>query len=295
VSAIQQNLFSEPEPVEVAAAFKPLVEKALKPEVLPPPPAIEDLESDWMGFLAKHNRVPMIQDARKPWTYRGWLMHYRLAAEDLLSHLHPPRWDYWTRTMLAGKILDEPIPQLHVTDYANDRSAAYKNFDDCIHIIDNHTSSPVFNLLCWLSFGLGIRKICEVQIEDRLAERLYRTFNLEWWLKEPHDYIGLWIAEHKGTWNPTAFFPTPHSVCEMMTRMTFGEEDMRSKTVNDPAVGTGRFLLHASNFSLRLSGNDIDRTVLEACLVNGALYCPWMVRPFPEAWFNQEEICKSAG
>jgi hypothetical protein len=26
--------------------------------------------------MLKYNRVPMIQDERKPWTYRGWLAHY---------------------------------------------------------------------------------------------------------------------------------------------------------------------------------------------------------------------------
>jgi len=285
VSAVQQNLFGEPEAIEVATAFKPLIEKALKPEVLPPPPPIEDMESDWAEFLLEYGRVPMVQDARKPWSYRGWLMHYLLLTEEALQH---ERWNYWTRTMLAEKILDEPIPQIDFCGHANDHSAAYKNFDDCIHVVDNHMSSPVFNLLSWLSFGLGIRKTCEVQIDDKLQEKLYRTFNLEPWLKEPHDYFGLWIAEHKGTWNPTAFFPTPHNVCEMMTRMTFADAgDMRTKTVNDPAVGTGRFLLHASNFSLRLYGNDIDRTVLEACLINGALYCPWLVRPFPDSFFTE--------
>ena len=55
--------------------------------------------------------------------------------------------------------------------------------------------------------------------------------------------------------------------------------------VMEPCLGTGRMLLHASNYSLRLHGMDIDQTVLTAALVNGALYAPWMVRPFPEEIF----------
>jgi tRNA G10 N-methylase Trm11 len=66
-----------------------------------------------------------------------------------------------------------------------------------------------------------------------------------------------------------------------MTRMLMEGEDCRTKTVCDPAVGTGRFLLTASNYSLRLYGQDIDPTVCMATLVNGYLLAPWLVRPLP--------------
>jgi hypothetical protein len=49
----------------------------------------------------------------------------------------------------------------------------------------------------------------------------------------------------------------------------------------DPCLGTGRMLLHASNYSLRLYGQDINETCVKASLVNGYLYAPWMVKPFP--------------
>ena len=54
----------------------------------------------------------------------------------------------------------------------------------------------------------------------------------------------------------------------------------------DPCVGSGRMLLHAGNYSYRLFGTDLDRQVLMVTLINGALYCPWLVRPFPEAFFE---------
>jgi hypothetical protein len=44
-------------------------------------------------------------------------------------------------------------------------------------------------------------------------------------------------------------------------------------------------LLHASNYSLRLFGVDIDPLLVKTALVNGALYAPWMVRPFPDHYF----------
>lgn len=42
-------------------------------------------------------------------------------------------------------------------------------------------------------------------------------------------------------------------------------------------------LLHASNFSYRLSGMDKDKLVLDICLCNGAFYAPWLAFPFPES------------
>jgi hypothetical protein len=48
-------------------------------------------------------------------------------------------------------------------------------------------------------------------------------------------------------------------------------------------VGTGRLLLHASNHSLNLWGQDVDPLVVALCKVNGALYAPWLAFPLPEA------------
>jgi hypothetical protein len=88
------------------------------------------------------------------------------------------------------------------------------------------------------------------------------------------------------------FFPR-HNVVEMMAQMNFANADplkARSLTVNDPCMGTGRMLLHCSNCSLRLSGMDIDPQVIRAAKVNGALYAPWLIRPFPESFFEKPKV-----
>src|SRR5919197_815569 len=59
--------------------------------------------------------------------------------------------------------------------------------------------------------------------------------------------------------------------------------DLRLTSVNDPCVGSGRMLLHASNFSLRLYGQDIDPLAVALCKINGALYAPWLSFPLPVA------------
>ena len=65
-----------------------------------------------------------------------------------------------------------------------------------------------------------------------------------------------------------------------------GEPDSRTRTVCDPCVGTGRMLLHASNRSVCLYGQDVNPTCVKATLVNGYLYAPWLVIPFP--WLNKK-------
>jgi len=112
--------------------------------------------------------------------------------------------------------------------------------------------------------------------------RLYQILNLGPWMLWPFDYLGDLLAEN-AYGRKQGFFPTPMQIGVMMASMLMGNcgEDMRAKTVCDPAVGTGRLLLAASNYSLRLYGCDIDETMCLASLVNGYLFCPWLAKPFP--------------
>src|SRR5262249_37835543 len=59
--------------------------------------------------------------------------------------------------------------------------------------------------------------------------------------------------------------------------------DPRTLSVSDPCVGSGRMLLHASNFSFRLFGQDIDPLAVAMCKLNGALYAPWLSFPLPDS------------
>lgn len=79
-----------------------------------------------------------------------------------------------------------------------------------------------------------------------------------------------------------------------MVKMNFeGDEkgrDTRTLSVMDPSVGTGRFLMYASNYSLNLYGQDIDRTCVMATKINAYLYMPWLIRPAP--WLAMTETIK---
>jgi N-6 DNA Methylase len=244
-----------------------------------------ETECDWSAFLRQYGRAPSLRDKKKPWHYRGWLLYYRLLLE---SHpLISNRWDYWCRTMRHGRVLPEPIPQIHFEGIAD--PAIFKNIERWIRLVDAHASgwSAVDKLIDWLLWGVGFLPKPPELPED-LSEQLYRQVDIGPMLLKPHDYFGEWIALQKGNWNLRAFYPTPHSIVEMMVRMLMNpEEDLREKTVMDPCVGSGRMLLHASNFSLRLYGIDIDASLVKLTYLNGAFYVPWILRPFPIRFFRE--------
>lgn len=210
-------------------------------------------------------------------TCKGWLLPYLV---DIDAHFSG-RWAYWTDTLLNGAPLDQPIPRIDFLDQPNPQ--ALKCLTDCLKAY-NRYDFRLSDFLEWLLWGFG-----EGEERPRITadanEFLYRTFNLGPLLQHPHDYIGHILTKEKaGYWNnPNAFYPTPHCVCHAMAEMTFADalkkgEDLKTKSVLDPCVGTGRMLMYASNYSLFLHGIDIDRTCVNACKVNGFLYMPWLVR-----------------
>lgn len=216
----------------------------------------------------------------------GWLLPCLLQLDDWAWH----RWDYWAGTMQAGKLLDAPIPQI---EWCSEHGIGRKAWETALNAVTRQhdwagwSSWTYFDyLLDWLLFGFGHQSQREEPRApggcEGASERLYQIFNLEPLIAFPHDYLGDILAENNFG-RRSGFFPTPMNLVEMMVRMTFGDQsgDLRTKTVCDPALGTGRMILSASNYSLRLYGVDINPTVIKACLVNGYTYAPWLVKSFP--------------
>lgn len=243
-------------------------------------------ELDVNQFVLEHRRMPFLSDPIPPWHYRGWLLLQVQLAD---AHPRAPkRWGHYMRTFEAGYLLDEPIPQISFAACAD--LAGVKMIQSCVGLL-SHRGSPwtaFERFVAWLAWGLAVSKEMP-EIEEPSAEALYRTFNFERLLLHPYDYLGEVLAGQRASgWNPNAYFPTPHSVCELMAQFLYGNGsdpegcDARLRTVHEPSVGTGRMLLHASNFSYCLSGMDVDKLVLDICLCNGAFYAPWLSFPFPE-------------
>lgn len=219
---------------------------------------------------------------------RGWLLPILSGFDTLLWG----RWHYWEKTMMTGALLDEPIPQIEWVEDA--RTPARKMWEAALDCVPSHGQRKsmaswehVNYALDWVLYGFAHESQPEAPPEphgcEGASDRLWQVFCLEAAQLWPHDYLGDLLAESKHG-RGSGFFPTPMSLVGYMTQLTFearGDVDRRREKTRDPCLGTGRFLLEASNYSLRLYGIDIDRTVLKAAVVNGYLYAPWLVRPFP--------------
>lgn len=242
---------------------------------------------DLWSYIAK-DKPKKLRDGFTPRPLeRGWLLPYLLGLDDMTWQ----RWEHWARITEAGRIGDAPIPQIEWATHRGEGSTGWKMYDRCLNEICRSggwggwsASTYMDYFLDWLLFAFGDPSQKELPAEPHGCEgahaRLYQLFNLEPLLAYPSDYLGD-IMAMANFGRGSGFFPTPHDICELMIRMQFHDAgDLRTKTVMDPCVGTGRMLLSASNYSYRLYGQDINRTVIKACLVNGYLYSPWLVKPF---------------
>ncbi|WP_309387263.1 N-6 DNA methylase [Cerasicoccus frondis] len=212
----------------------------------------------------------------------GWLLHVLYWVETECWG----RWEHWLKVIQNGNVLDEPIPQIEFDPHS--AAPVRKMHENALNSItrsggwEGWGSWDLFNYyLDWLLYGFGHPGQKEPPKEpDRGAfDRLYQTYCLDIMIARPADVFGDLMAENRHG-RGRGFYPTPHNVSEMMARMLMEGDDCRFKTVCDPCVGTGRLILHASNYSYRLFAQDVDETVIKAALVNGYCFAPWLVRPF---------------
>jgi N-6 DNA Methylase len=240
--------------------------------------------ADLAAFLARERRLPRLGDAPAPWRYRGWLLPYVLLLHGLCPAV-ADRWGYYLRTLEAGRLLDEPIPPIA---FGPPDRKVFSLLHDWSRLIGGDCGgwSDFRALLDWLCWGLALGRE-EPCLAEEVQEKLYRQVNVGPLLERPYDYLGEYVARSKANgWNPTGFYPTPHQVVECMARLAMHDSrvegrDPRALRVSDPCVGSGRMLLHASNCSLDLRGQDIDPLAVAMCKVNGALYAPWLAFPLP--------------
>jgi hypothetical protein len=247
----------------------------------------------------------------RPTTERGWLLPYLVRFDELTWR----RWAYWFRMAESERLPEDPIPQIAFNAYGAAAGSGWKRtrrmLEESLNAIgrgwsgwgDSRDWDFVFD---WLLFGFGDLAERPADPYEGAGDRLYQVFNVGAMVLYPADYFGDLLAE-SAYGRRNGFFPTPMNLTDMIVHMTMGAEgtagvgntepdeaivdgidkadrgvvDRRLLSVMDPCVGTGRFLLSASNHSLRLYGVDIDPLVLKACKVNGWLYAPWLVRPIP--------------
>lgn len=219
---------------------------------------------------------------------RYWLRPYLFA----LSEMFDKRWSYWYATILNGKPLDNPIPKIDFLGFPHDE--AKKNLRDCIKFMESKGhSSALISFVEWLLWGFGasIQKEWPLKVGEEISRYWYKTFNMGLMIKYPCDYMA-WasceLANMARSGSKTGYFPTPGHVVKMMVEMQM-DESCKTKTVCEPCAGTGIMLLYASNYSLRLYGQEINQDLVKMATVNAWLYIPWMAYPADIDWTTPED------
>ena len=230
----------------------------------------------------------------------GWFAHYLLEAEARING----RWPYWAEILTSGTIGQTPIPRLHfgMVGVEGERTIAYGEDVERNHMLGRcgtrgearsnlewafsrafDQGASLSDLIEWWLFAFGSKTVPEKpRLEARAEAAMYCGVELHRLLAHPGDWAAhiatLYYGDNR-RYNAHAWFPTPINIAELMVRMQFGdasEQDFRCATVNDPCCGTGAMLLPASNYSLRLYGQDIDRTMCRLCEWQAWLYVPWL-------------------
>jgi hypothetical protein len=223
---------------------------------------------------------------------RYWLRPYLFA----LSEMFNKRWSYWYATILNGKPLDEPIPKIDFLDSPHDE--AKKNLTDCVRYMQSKGhSNALTSFVEWMLWGFGspIQKEWPVKVTEDISRYWYKNFNMGLMMKYPSDYMA-WasceIANMARSGSNSGYFPTPGHIVKMMVEMTM-DASCKTEKVNDPCGGTGIMLLYASNYSLRLSYQDISLDLCKMAIVNGWLYMPWLAWSADIDWTTSEDRQKA--
>lgn len=234
---------------------------------------------------------------------KGWFLNQLTVIESALWG----RWPYWLSILMNGTVGELPefaIPQIDYTHLdtgsgppsplveklsaddsgkrmleeigtaADARKTVLGIIERCINLGSN--LKDVFDWSLWAFGSDNVNERPPLPEEAQII--LYTELNLGRILGHPGDWGAAICNEFIGKRRNCTWFPTPQSIVRMVTEMTFTNEDQRAVSVHDPCVGTGAFLLGASNHSLVLSGQDIDPLMCSACEFAGFLFIPWLVR-----------------
>lgn len=214
--------------------------------------------------------------------YHGWLRPYAFLSETVING----RWAYWHDIRITQEVAGKPIPQLH---FYKSHDKEYKITADMIkkclknpysNYYDNYKTFTDF--IDWLLYSWGSSLVKEINIAAETQKYWYENFNADLMFLYPSDYfveIASELYSGKG-FNSNMFYPTPANIVECMVQMVYANvdpEEAKYLTVNEPCCGSGIMLLYQSNYSLRLTGQDISLLMVKLTTLNGYFYIPWLV------------------
>lgn len=216
--------------------------------------------------------------------YHGWLRPYAFLSETIING----RWAYWHGIRATQEVKGKPIPQLHFyKSYDKEYQVVADMLKTCLKgpkpgYYDNYRTFTDF--VDWLlySWGSPLVKKLNSSINAEIQEYWYKHFNADLMFLFPSDYfVGIASDLYSGKgFNANMFYPTPANVVEVMVQMVYGNmdpEEAKYMLVNEPCCGSGTMLLYQSNYSLRLTGQDISLLMAKITTLNGYFYVPWMV------------------
>lgn len=238
----------------------------------------------YLDFIVSEGRVPRLGDYPPPYSYRGHLLFQVLLLSGA-DGFHD-RWLYYFETLAAGRIPDRPIPALRFAAPPQTKDGTLARLRKIVEKLgrEHGYGERALNVLIeWTAFGLGV---CEARPDlTTITESwLYGTFDVSTLLTFEYDYFGHLLEEARGQSKRfQGFFLTHDRVCELMCLLATDEYDgdLRLARIHEPAVGSARQLLQASNYSLSLTGADVDPVCVAVTLINAALHAPWLAYPCP--------------
>jgi len=195
----------------------------------------------------------------------GWL---RIKLCDLSE-----RWRWWSFALLRDKVPVTPIPKISFAENFNESAEPYKVIKRCVNPYDRDS---FHKLLDWLLYCFGDSSVKELSFDTKHLEA---NFKLEPFFEEPGDWAGHFYETQiisKSGREKSGFFSTPMSICNLIVSIS---QPKLTDTVHEPCVGTGRMLLAASNYSINLSGQDINPDLVKICKINAWLYMPSLIFP----------------
>jgi hypothetical protein len=235
----------------------------------------------------------------------GWFLPYLLEAEDRING----RWNYWLEILSRGTIGTATIPKLafgmcgltggkqeipygddvaqnHARGLCGTMAEAAANIQWAFGRAFDR-GARLDDLINWWLFAFGSKTVEDKpKLEHHAEHAMYCGLELHRLLANPGDWAAHIANLYYGgrrSHNIHAWFPTPINVATMMVEMQFGGGvDYRCQTITDPCCGTGAMLLPASNYSLRLYGQDIDYTMCRLCEWQAWLYVPWLAFTVPD-------------
>lgn len=246
------------------------------------------IDPAFFDFARRHGRVPALGDDPAPFSYRGWLLWqvWMMSCHEQVV----PRWPFYFKMLAAGRLLDEPIPRLDLIEPPAQKKSPHGQIGKLVEKLGRelgYGERALNALVEWLAYALGVDfDGAPPDLPDSVQRTLYQEFDPSPLLLQPQDALGSMLEEFRGKGTAkraSGFFLTSPSLCEFMTQAAAADAsgDLRLYAAYEPACGSSRQLLAASNYTLVLAGQDIDRECVLISRINAALFCPWLAFPPP--------------